>query len=101
MLDIEQSFCNFSKLLTNFSFLGGHIHTKAPGIVYRNYNLFSAKCNKNKLNRTPKHDFMRLYFPLPQCLSQDVESGCLKLAVVKFLGVQFFKGDHNILIFQP
>ena len=36
-----------------------------------------------------------------QCLSQDLETGCLKLAVVKFLGVQIFKGDHNILIFQP
>ena len=35
-----------------------------------------------------------------QCLSQDLESGCLKLAVVKCLGVQIFKGDHNILIFQ-
>ena len=36
-----------------------------------------------------------------QCLSQDLETGCLKLAVIKFLGVQIFKGDHNILIFQP
>ena len=36
-----------------------------------------------------------------QCLSQDLETGCLKLAFVKFLGVQIFKGDHNILIFQP
>ena len=36
-----------------------------------------------------------------QCLSQDLETGCLKLAVVKLLGVQIFKGDHNILIFQP
>ena len=36
-----------------------------------------------------------------QCLSQDLETGCLKLAVVKFLGVQIFKEDHNILIFQP
>ena len=35
-----------------------------------------------------------------QCLSKDLETGCLKLAVVKFLGVQIFKGDHNILIFQ-
>ena len=33
-----------------------------------------------------------------QCLSQDLETGCLKLAVVKVLGVQMFKGDHNILI---
>ena len=31
-----------------------------------------------------------------QCLSQDLETGCLKLAVVKFLGIQIFKGDHNI-----
>ena len=36
-----------------------------------------------------------------QCLSQDLETGCLKLAVVKLLGVHIFKGDHNILIFQP
>ena len=36
-----------------------------------------------------------------QGLSQDLETGCLKLAVVKFLGVHIFKGDHNILIFQP
>ena len=35
-----------------------------------------------------------------QCLSQDLETGCLKLPVVKSLGVQIFKGDHNILIFQ-
>ena len=36
-----------------------------------------------------------------QCLTQYLETGCLKLAVVKFLGVQIFKRDHNILIFQP
>ena len=36
-----------------------------------------------------------------QGLSQDLESGCLKLAIVKYLGVQIFKGDHKILIFQP
>ena len=36
-----------------------------------------------------------------QCLSQDLETGCLKLAVVKFLGIQILKGDLNVLIFQP
>ena len=36
-----------------------------------------------------------------QGLSQILETGCLKLAIVKFLGIQNFKGDHNILIFQP
>ena len=36
-----------------------------------------------------------------QGLSQDLETGCLKLAIVKFWGVQIFKGDHNILRFQP
>ena len=30
-----------------------------------------------------------------QCLSQDLETGCLKLAVVKFLGVQIFKGGSQ------
>ena len=33
---------------------------------------------------------------LIQGLSQDLETGCPKLAIVKFLGVQTFKGDHNI-----
>ena len=36
-----------------------------------------------------------------QSLSQDLETGCLKSAVVKFLAVQIFKGDHNIPILQP
>ena len=45
-------------------------------------------------------DHLKIY-STDQCLSQDLETGCLKLAVVKFLGVQIFKGDHNILIFQP
>ena len=44
---------------------------------------------------------LELFWIFAQGLSQDLESGCLKLAVVKFLGVQIFKGDHNILIFQP
>ena len=34
-------------------------------------------------------------------LSHDLETWCLKLVIVKILGVQIFKGDHNILIFQP
>ena len=36
-----------------------------------------------------------------QCLSQDLETWCPKLAIVKFLGVQVFKGSHNILRLQP
>ena len=36
-----------------------------------------------------------------QGLSQDLETGCPKLPIVKFLGVQNVKGDHNILRFQP
>ena len=43
--------------------------------------------------------FVQIKYTGMQCLSQDFETGCLKLAVVKFLGVQIFKGDHNILIF--
>ena len=33
-----------------------------------------------------------------QGLSQALETGCLKLAIVKFWGVQIFKGDHNKLM---
>ena len=36
-----------------------------------------------------------------QGLSQDSETGCLKLAIVKFWGVQIIKGGYNILRFQP
>ena len=34
---------------------------------------------------------------LGQGLSQELETGCLKLAIVKLFGIQFCKGDHNIL----
>ena len=46
------------------------------------------------------HNAMR-WKPGFQGLSQDLETGCLKLAIVKFLDVQIFKGDHNIFRFQP
>ena len=36
-----------------------------------------------------------------QGLSQDLETGCPELAVVKFWRNQISKGDHNILRFQP
>ena len=36
-----------------------------------------------------------------QGLSWDLETGCLKLPVVKFLSALFFKGEHNILRLQP
>ena len=39
-----------------------------------------------------------------QGLSQDLKTGCPKLAIVKFVGVQIFRGDqsdHIILRFQP
>ena len=36
-----------------------------------------------------------------QGLSQDLETGCQKLAIVKLMGVQIIKGDQNILSFQP
>ena len=42
-----------------------------------------------------------IIYSIMQCLSQDLETGCLKLAVVKFWGVQISKGDHNVPIFQP
>ena len=35
-----------------------------------------------------------------QGLRQDLETGCPKLAIAKFLGIQIFKGDHNILRLQ-
>ena len=34
-------------------------------------------------------------------LSQDLETGCHKLTIVKCLSVLFFKGDYNALRLQP
>ena len=38
---------------------------------------------------------------MKQGLSQDLETGCLKLAIEELLGVQIFEEDHNTLRFQP
>ena len=35
---------------------------------------------------------------LEQGLSQCLETGCPKLPILKFLGIQNFKGDHNTKI---
>ena len=45
--------------------------------------------------------FIAMRYNDMQGLSQELETGCLKLAIVKFLGVRIFKGVHNILRFQP
>ena len=38
---------------------------------------------------------MGMYVPDPgQGLSQDLESGCLKLAIEELLGIQIFEGYH-------
>ena len=34
-------------------------------------------------------------------ISQDLETGGPNLAIVKFWGILFFKGEHNILRLQP
>ena len=36
-----------------------------------------------------------------QGLSQDLETGCIKLAITIFLGLRFSKGGHYILRLQP
>ena len=89
-------------MATNIFLGGGHIHTKAPRIIYLNYNLFFAKCNKNWLNRMPNHDFMRLSFPLPQCgkNGQKVSENILKYYrksefFIEFLSSEVFEHDKN------
>ena len=68
MLNIVQLFCNFSKLLTNFNFWGVNSYKSSPYYISKLQAIyFFAKCNKNKFNRTPEHDFMRLSFALPLC----------------------------------
>ena len=42
---------------------------------------------------------LKEYFDLG--LSQDLETGCPKLIIVKFWGVLFFKGGHNVLRLPP
>ena len=58
--------------------LGGIISTKAIDILAPNL----------PLSPTVNHWY--------KCLSQELENGCLKLAVVKFLGIQFFLGGITI-----
>ena len=57
----------------------------------------------NMLSFLNTHSCLKIFVTsvVYQCVSQDLETGCLKLSVVKYLGVQIFKGNHNILIFQP
>ena len=69
-------------------------------------NLYSNQANLPTVTQQASNPRFHIYVLIlcsgnTQCLSQDLETGCLKLAVVKFLGVHIFKGDHNILIFQP
>ena len=71
-----------------------------------NLDLVNTKPHPNTQNHSLVQDifsfYQRVMEPLcEQGFSQDLETGCPKLAIVKLLGIQNFKGDHNIFRFQP
>ena len=49
------------------------------------------------MENNSRHQKVELGKKCKHGLSQDLESWCLKLAIVKLLGTLFFKGDNNIL----
>ena len=50
------------------------------------------------LSTVPCWKTLGYLYPRLQGLSQDLETGCPKFVIAKFLGILFFKGDHNILV---
>ena len=80
------------------------IKRKQPGTCFQNGCLAIPIWHQRFMGKVTiwtQKECDELYHAAMQCFSQDLETGCLKLAVVTFLGVQMFKGDHNILTFQP
>ena len=57
--------------------------------------------HRKTLDKTVNNYYQTAKVSGNQGLCQDLETGCLKLAIVKFWGIQIFKGDQNILRFQP
>ena len=51
------------------------------------------------IGQAPGNEWKIPILPLPsyQGLNQDLETGCPKLTIVKYLGVLFHKGENNIL----
>ena len=69
-----------------------------------NFNSESMQCNSyyndvHTIKTGKDGDVMNYY--IDQGLSQDLETGWPKLASVKYWGILFIKGDHNILRLQP
>ena len=64
-----------------------------------NFSIFFDQDDWASLNANPLsiYTLIYLYFKLGQDLSQDLETRCPKLAIVKVVCVLFFKGGHNIL----
>ena len=80
-----------SHLVSLCPFQIDHLEAAVPEIHSRQ----DSKLKSVSMNHRCQH------FTLEQGLSQDLETGCLKLAIIKVLGVQMFKVDHNILRFPP
>ena len=85
-----------------------NLYNLAIDICGENYELgskgFSA-VQKGDFQETactcPKDKLDGSWLSVDQSLSQDLETGCPKLAILKFWGVLFFKGFHNILRLKP
>ena len=60
--------------------------------IFRNENVMFERGIEAKMHILPNVPCIGLKIPWEQCLSQDLETGCLKLAVLKFLCVQIYKG---------
>ena len=87
---------NFAKIFWNFTFeIIDYFRCRSNGSSRPQLNQMLEFSLKTQGSQVPRRT--RYY----QGLSQDLETGCPKLVVVKFLGVQIFEGDNNILRFQP
>ena len=64
-------------------------------------NIDAVKIMEKPAHSSIVHVLLECRMTLDHSISQDLETGCLKLAIVKFQGVQISKGDHNLLRFIP
>ena len=65
-----------------------------------NYSAIASQNPKLKFFHRNFYLSKKKVFSLNQGISQDVETGCLKLAIVKILGVQYLKGDQWTTIYS-
>ena len=92
--------CHDFKVILMFSALGLNVRSQCTKqAIFDKIKSRDSRRRGTFINNSDTD--LESYIKVIRCISQDLESGCPKLTIVKYWDVLLFNGGYNILRLQP